>query len=66
MYNLNKTIMNIIEKVESTLNELKEDYAKFTEKGNKVAGTRVRKNAQAIKVLMQELRKEVSEKKSQS
>ena len=40
--------------------EVSFDYDKF-EKGNKTAGTRVRKTAQELKDLMQVLRKEVLE-----
>lgn len=40
-----------------------EDMQKFLEKGNKTAGTRLRKNLQQIRELAQEVRKEVLEKK---
>jgi exonuclease VII small subunit len=44
--------------------QMEEDALKFFEKGNKAAGTRVRKSLQDIKVLAQEIRKEVQEKKT--
>lgn len=51
-------------------NELKElvdslqvDFAKFYEKDNSAAGTRVRKGMQAVKALAQDIRNEVSDKK---
>lgn len=43
---------------------VEEDFSKFYEKGNKAAGTRVRKALQEIKELSQEIRKEVQEKKN--
>ncbi len=52
-------------------NQLKEliasveaDADKFYNKGNKVAGTRVRSSMQAIKALAQEIRSEVTEMKN--
>ena len=39
---------------------IQEDAAKFNEKGNKAAGTRVRKAMQAIKGLAQDVRVAVS------
>lgn len=43
---------------------LESDFSKFYEKGNKAAGTRVRKGMQDLKVLSQDIRKEVQEKKN--
>tara|TARA_Y100000768_G_scaffold11210_1_gene8005 strand:+ start:3274 stop:3450 length:177 start_codon:yes stop_codon:yes gene_type:complete len=40
------------------------DFAKFYDKGNKAAGTRVRKGMQALKVWAQDVRKEVQSKKN--
>jgi hypothetical protein len=40
-----------------------EDMQKFLEKGNKTAGTRLRKNLQQVRELAQDIRKEVLEKK---
>jgi len=54
MENYNK----IIELLEAT----KADAEKFFEKGNKAAGTRVRKAMQEVKALAQAVRTEVSEK----
>ena len=39
-------------------------FAKFYGKGNKAAGTRVRKGMQALKVWAQDVRKEVQAKKN--
>jgi hypothetical protein len=41
------------------------DVAKCYEKGNKAAGTRLRKNMQDIKALAQGVRKEISELKTE-
>lgn len=43
---------------------LQEDFAKFYEKGNKAAGTRVRKGMQDLKNMAQDIRKEVQDAKN--
>ncbi len=40
------------------------DFAKFYDKENKAAGTRVRKSMQDLKVLAQDIRSEVQNKKN--
>ena len=40
------------------------DFAKFYDKGNSAAGTRVRKAMQEFKNIAQDVRKEVQEKKN--
>ncbi|KRP07102.1 MAG: histone H1 [Sphingobacteriales bacterium BACL12 MAG-120813-bin55] len=40
-----------------------DDMTKFLEKGNKTAGTRLRKNLQQVRELSQDIRKEVLEKR---
>jgi|LakMenE01Jun11ns_1017448.scaffolds.fasta_scaffold9959639_58 hypothetical protein len=50
-------LKNLLEEVES-------DYTKFNEKGVKAAGVRIRKSMQEIKKIAQEIRVEVSQKKS--
>lgn len=52
------------EKMYALLNEVEDDIKKFDEKGNKAAGTRVRKTMQDIKKLAQEIRVEVQERKN--
>ena len=42
------------------------DFSKFYTKGNKAAGTRVRKGMQALKVWAQDVRKEVQSRKNAS
>ncbi|RMG71692.1 MAG: histone H1 [Bacteroidetes bacterium] len=43
---------------------IEDDFAKFYEKGNKAAGTRARKAMQEVKVLAQDIRKEIQEQKN--
>ncbi|MCH8960373.1 MAG: histone H1 [Bacteroidetes bacterium] len=43
---------------------LEEDFSKFYDKGNKAAGTRVRKAMQDLKARAQALRLDVQEKKA--
>ena len=40
------------------------DFAKFYDKGNKAAGTRVRKTMQDLKNIAQDIRKEVQDMKN--
>lgn len=46
------------------LDTFEKDFVKFYEKGNKSAGTRVRKDMNELKRKAQEIRKEVQEMKS--
>jgi hypothetical protein len=43
---------------------IEDDFQKFYEKDNKAAGTRARKAMQELKVLAQDIRKEIQEKKN--
>jgi len=54
-------MQNLLEQLQETLDSIQEDAAKFNEKGNKAAGTRVRKGMQTIKSLAQDVRVAVSE-----
>jgi hypothetical protein len=56
--------MELYEKLKDLVTELEADFSKFYEKGNKTAGTRVRKGCQDIKNLCQEIRVDVSSKKT--
>ena len=51
----------LLEQLQTTLDSIQEDAQKFNEKGNKAAGTRVRKGMQIIKTLAQDVRVHVSE-----
>jgi hypothetical protein len=53
---------NLLTQIQETLDSIQDDATKFNEKGNKAAGTRVRKGMQAIKGLAQEVRVAVSAK----
>lgn len=43
---------------------LEDDFTKFYDKGNKAAGTRVRKAMQELKTLAQDIRVEIQDKKN--
>lgn len=50
----------LLEAIQEELNAIQDDVVKFNEKGNKAAGTRVRKAMQSIKALAQDVRVAVS------
>lgn len=56
--------MSRFDELKSHVDAAQEDFEKFYEKGNKAAGTRVRKAMQELKSLAQDIRVEVQEKKS--
>ena len=59
--------MKKFEELQTLVDSLEYAATKFYDKGNKSAGTRLRKGCQAIKNVCQEIRKEVSElKKSET
>ena len=49
------------EELKSLIENQEEDITKFYEKGNKAAGTRVRKGMQALKKKAQEVRVEIQD-----
>lgn len=55
--------MEKFEELKAKLAEIETEAEKFYVKGNKAAGTRLRKGLQEIKTLSQEIRVDVSEKK---
>jgi hypothetical protein len=55
--------MEKFEKVKELIAATEADASAFFDKGNKAAGTRVRNAMQQLKVLAQEIRTEVTEKK---
>ena len=57
-------MQNLLESIQEELNNISEDAAKFNEKGNNAAGTRVRKSMQTIKALAQDVRVAVSAAKT--
>ena len=58
--------MQNLNKIKEVLENVQADAEKFFEKGNKAAGTRVRKAMQEIKALAQAVRTEVSEKNKEA
>ncbi len=50
--------------LKDAVDALEEDFSKFYEKGNKAAGTRVRKAMQDLKAMAQNIRVDVQEKKA--
>ncbi len=58
--------MELLNEIQEVLNSVQEDATKFYEKGNKAAGTRVRKAMQQIKSLAQDVRVDVSEKNKEN
>lgn len=55
--------MEKFEKLKSFLATLEGDFDKFYAKGNKAAGTRIRKGMQDLKALAQEIRVDIQSKK---
>jgi len=55
--------MEKFEELKALVAGLEEDATKFDQKGNKAAGTRLRKGCQDVKNLCQAIRVEVSERK---
>lgn len=53
------------DQLKSFVEEAEADFDKFYNKGNKAAGTRVRKAMQELKTLAQDIRVEIQEKKSE-
>ncbi|MGA9120078.1 MAG: histone H1 [Bacteroidota bacterium] len=56
--------MNKLQELRDLLATFEKDFTKFYEKGNKSAGTRVRKHMNELKRKAQEIRKEVQEIKA--
>lgn len=56
--------MSRFSELKQFVESLEDDFTKFYEKGNKAAGTRVRKAMQDLKQKAQEIRAEVQEKKN--
>ena len=52
-----------LEQIKAHLADAEQDMIKFLHKGNKTAGTRLRKNLQDIRKISQEIRQEVLERR---
>jgi hypothetical protein len=55
---------NPFNELKDSLMEMESDFQKFFDKGNKAAGTRVRKGLMDLRNRMQDIRKEVQEAKN--
>ena len=55
-------MQDLINQITEAIESIQDDVVKFDEKGNKAAGTRVRKAMQTIKGLAQDVRVYVSDK----
>lgn len=53
-------MQNLIDSITEVITNIQDDVTKFDEKGNKAAGTRVRKGMQTIKTLAQDVRVAIS------
>ena len=56
---------NRFDELKNMVMALEDDFSKFYEKGNKAAGTRVRKGMQDLKELAQNIRVEVQSAKNE-
>lgn len=54
-------MLELLNQLQQVVEDTREDAVKFDEKGNKAAGTRVRKNMQTVKKLAQDIRVAISE-----
>jgi len=57
--------MSRIQELRDLIDTFEKDFVKFYDKGNKSAGTRVRKSMNELKKKAQEIRKEVQDIKAQ-
>jgi len=56
--------MSKFSQLKSYVDGLEDDFTKFFDKGNKAAGTRVRKAMQDLKKMAQDIRVDVQDKKN--
>jgi cytochrome c556 len=61
-----RNVMSKLQELRNLLDTFEKDFVKFYDKGNKSAGTRVRKHMNDLKRKAQEIRKEVQEIKAQA
>ena len=55
---------NHFTKLQDLVAGMEDDFSKFYDKGNKAAGTRIRKGMQDLKAMAQDIRVDVQEKKN--
>jgi hypothetical protein len=58
--------MNQFESLLKHVKDLEDDFAKFYDKGNKTAGTRIRKGMQELKDMAQSIRLDVQNRKNET
>lgn len=58
--------MSRFDDVKKLVDDLEGDMSKFYQKGNKAAGTRIRKSLQELKKVAQEIRLEIQDIKNRS
>lgn len=56
---------NSLQQLKALITEFEADYTKFSEKGNKAAGTRARKALQDVRNLAKDIRTEISNAKKE-
>lgn len=56
--------MNQFDSLQKHVKDLEEDFMKFYQKDNKVAGTRIRKGMQELKEMAQKIRVDVQNRKN--
>lgn len=55
-----------LEKIKEITESLSEDFARFYDKDNKAAGTRIRKAMQELKTIAQQVRTEIQDRKNKA
>lgn len=55
---------NFYSKLKDAVEGMEDDFSKFYDKGNKAAGTRIRKGMQELKQMAQEIRVDIQSKKN--
>lgn len=63
-FQLPPIMANMYDDLKSIIEDAEDDFRKFYDKGNKAAGTRVRKAMQDLKAKAQEIRTDVQDKKN--
>tara|TARA_B100000925_G_C21839045_1_gene400619 strand:- start:177 stop:368 length:192 start_codon:yes stop_codon:yes gene_type:complete len=61
---MSKSVKENVQELVTTLNEALDDAEKFSDKGNKAAGTRVRKALLEVSKACKEIRQQVSDEKN--
>jgi ABC-type Zn uptake system ZnuABC Zn-binding protein ZnuA len=57
---------NSLNKLKALVSEFEADFTKFSDKGNKAAGTRARKALQEIRNIAKDIRTEISDAKKKT